>query len=106
MITIDLSSDFATYPMGRDDNDGPDNGQKFYRQFILPNLKSNTKMRIVLDGVLSLGSSFLDEAFHIMPKESGFSRKTLEQLITIVAETSEFKFYKMMADSLINKVPK
>lgn len=60
-------AEFSKFPSGRDDNDGDFNG-KLYRETILgpaivEAIKSGSRVCVSLEGVLSFGSSFLEEAF-------------------------------------------
>ena len=92
--------------MGRDEEDGPDHGQRFYNLFIKPNLEKNEKVEIIFDGVDAFGSSFLDEAFNEMPSQEGVSRNKFEGLITIIAKEHAYVFYKAMAEHFMQKIPK
>lgn len=106
MNTVVISEEFSLYPMGRNDDDGPDNGQKFFRKFILPNIETQKPTTVVFDGVHSCGSSFLDEAFHVMPKDLGIKARVFKDLISIEASGQAYSFYKKMAEGFMAKIPK
>lgn len=66
-VELWIAEEYSSYPAGRDDNDGPFNGTKFRETVLLPKLTeamSQSRPLVVhLDGVMSFGSSFLEEAF-------------------------------------------
>ncbi len=64
---IKVSKDFSRFPVGRYKKDGPDSGERFREDLLLPAVKDaldkDGKVRVVLDGVVGLPSSFLEESF-------------------------------------------
>lgn len=66
-VELSIARDYSRFPSGRDTNDGPNNGTRFREQFLLPRFREARAKAIPLvvhlDGVLSFGSSFLEEAF-------------------------------------------
>jgi hypothetical protein len=83
--TIELAKDFARYPFGRYTSDGPYSGERFRKEFLAKYLADkNETVRVVLDGALGLGSSFLEEAFGGLVR-SGFDRTDLQRRIQIVS---------------------
>ena len=103
---VNISKDFSPYPMGRDEEDGPDHGQRFYTNFLKPSLLKKEKITIIFDGVHAFGSSFLDEAFHEMPAKDRVPRSEFKELVSIVAKGHAFQFYKAMAENFIQKIPR
>ncbi|PDV89956.1 hypothetical protein CO652_00615 [Rhizobium sp. H4] len=92
-------ADFAKFPAGRDDDDGPYNGTKFRRQILVPAVERSLahpgdRITVVLDGVLSFGSSFLEEAFGGLVREEHFPRSQLRQIIRVVADGPVYQTYK------------
>lgn len=62
-MIVNIARDFSPFPAGRYLSDGPYSGEAFLRQKLIPALEQHTKIRIVLDGTMGYGSSFLEEAF-------------------------------------------
>lgn len=62
-MTIRIASDFSRFPAGRYTTDGPYSGQGFLENKLIPALKNSGSVKIVLDGTMGYGSSFLEEAF-------------------------------------------
>lgn len=104
MHKVIISEDFSLYPMGRTKLDGPNNGHKFFNEFLSENLRNRKKTIIVLDGINSLGSSFVDQVFHVMPREMGLKSKEVNELIAIEAEGRAYRFYKKMIEDFIKKI--
>lgn len=101
---ININKDFSTYPMGRSDEDGPDNGQRFFLQFLLPLISENQPVIVEMDGPRVYGSSFLDEAFHVMPKKHGFNYKQFSKLVTLIARDPVYAFYKRAAEQYMKDI--
>ncbi len=62
-MTIRIASDFSRFPAGRYTTDGPYSGQGFLEKKLIPALQEGGSVKIVLDGTMGYGSSFLEEAF-------------------------------------------
>ena len=84
-ITINIAKDFDPYPSGRTDVDGPFNGNKFRKEILEPKIKSaleNKKILIIdLGGLMSHGSSFFEEAFGGLIRNSDLTAKQIENTI-------------------------
>lgn len=87
-VHISIASDYSAYPAGRDDNDGPYNGTRFRREHLLPKFHEakalGVKLVVSLEGVMSFGSSFLEEAFGGLVRKEGVSRRDLTDSLVIV----------------------
>lgn len=83
MSTIMVSTMFSKMPCVRRRADGPKSGEEFREDFLLKELRLNEKVIVDLDGVLTLGSSFLDEAFGGLIREGHFTHDQLKQKLTI-----------------------
>lgn len=70
-------------PCVRSRKDGKKSGQEFREDFLAPALRQNEKVIVDLDGVLTLGSSFLDEAFGGLVRAEGFSPRELKSKLII-----------------------
>jgi hypothetical protein len=79
---IRLANDFSRSPSGRYLSDGPNSGERFREEFLYPAIM-NDKVEVVLDGVLTLGSSFLDEAFGGLVREKGVTAADLRNKLEI-----------------------
>ena len=87
-VKVNVAVDFAKFPSGRDDADGPFNGTKFRKEVLLPKLQEalakQAKLIVELDGVLSFGSSFLEEAFGGLIRREGVLKRDLPGCLEIV----------------------
>lgn len=98
MVRIEISKCFSLYPMGRTKEDGPDNGERFFAEFIQPNLDAGTKTIVVFDGVRAFGSSFLDQVWNVIPSRFGIAKDKYRSLVEIEARGRAYQFYKKMAE--------
>lgn len=60
---INIARDFSRAPAGRFISDGPNSGERFREQFLVPALSGGTAVVLEMDGTRGYGSSFLEEAF-------------------------------------------
>lgn len=102
-VEVNIPQDFSKYPMGRTDEDGPDNGQRFFREFLLPNIRAGKHVVVSFDGARAIGSSFLDEAFGSLIRELNMSTKEALSSVTIVANEPAYALYKKMAEQFIRE---
>jgi hypothetical protein len=81
-------ADFSVYPIGRDARDGDHNGELFRQTWLLPSIREaidgGIKLVVSFKGVLSFGSSFLEEAFAGLVSKEGLDRTLV--LNTLVIE--------------------
>lgn len=99
MEKVLIAENFSVYPMGRTVDDGPDNGERFFEEFLAENLRSGVKTIVVFDGVRAFGSSFLDQVFNVIPARLGFGRERFKSLVEIQATGRAYQFYKTMAEN-------
>ena len=92
---IRIAEDFSPYPAGRSKSDGPATGERFREEFLAPSLREGS-VKLILDNVAGLPSSFLEEAIGGLIRH-GFSLSDLERNLIIVAETSRMKGYPEIA---------
>ena len=83
LTRISVAQQFSPYPAGRYYDDGPNSGQRFREEHLLPALKSGEEVVVDLDGTLGYGSSFLEEAFGGLVREHGFRLSQLKQLLRL-----------------------
>lgn len=80
--TLTVATDFARSPSGRYPTDGPNSGQRFREEYLYPALLRG-EVEVVLDGTLTLGSSFLDEAFGGLVREKGLTPNQLRDKLVV-----------------------
>lgn len=79
---LSIGKDFSIYPGGRHYADGPYSGERFRKECLTPLLKKGCKkIRVILDGTVGYGSSFLEEAFAGLIRE-GLSKKKFNEIFT------------------------
>jgi hypothetical protein len=86
--TISIARDFSETPGGRYRKDGPDSGEEFREDVLIPNFKdisSGDRLTIDLDGGYGYPVSFLEEAFGGLARHYG-SKIVLERLAFIANE--------------------
>lgn len=88
-MVLHVAKDFARSPSGRYPTDGPNSGQRFRDELLFPALL-NDRVEVVLDGVLTLGSSFLDEAFGGLVREKGLSPSEIRAKLTITSKLTMY----------------
>lgn len=85
-MEINIARDFSVFPAGRDDKDGPDNGSKFRETMLRPQLEAairlQKKLVVSLDGMMSFGSSFLEEAFGGLVRQ-GMTEKDIARSLEV-----------------------
>jgi STAS-like domain of unknown function (DUF4325) len=74
---INISQNFSAIPLGRFPSDSDYNGETFREKWLLPALKKNKSIEIILDGTEGYGSSFLEEAFGGLVRVHNFSASDL-----------------------------
>jgi hypothetical protein len=79
---INVVKDFSKKPYGRYPEDGDGCGVFFRKNKLVPALKSNQHVHVVLDGYNRYGRSFLDEAFGGLIREEGYSLEELRARLT------------------------
>lgn len=89
---ISVAQSFSRTPGGRYRSDGPYSGQAFREDVLVPLLKSETeKVVIDLSGVLALGSSFLEEAFGGLVRNSNYKADVLLDRLVIQSPVSMYE---------------
>lgn len=81
---INVRDEFTRFPAGRYISDGSYSGERFRDQFLIPALNSADSVEVYLDGTLSPGSSFLEEAFRGLLRQ-GFTSNDLASRLKIIA---------------------
>ena len=102
MNKIDISKDFSDVPAGRYKMDGPNSGERFRNDFLVPALRTGEKVEVILDGSEGYGSSFLEEAFGGMVRNTEFTREYIEANLNITAHSAEYALYRDLALEFIS----
>jgi hypothetical protein len=90
--TISIT-EFSRNPSGRYPKDGPDNGESFRKQFLVPALKRSKVVIVNIDGAAGVPSSFLDEAFGGLVRTEGFGVPELHERLRVICTQSELERY-------------
>lgn len=90
--TINIAADFSRYPGGRVYRDGPNSGQRFRDEKLVPALQQFDVVEIKLDGTRGYDSSFLDEAFGGLVREAHFPPNELLKKFVLVAKDPSLDF--------------
>lgn len=86
-VIINIAKDFSRMPAGRYAKDGPYSGENFREKLLVPALKKEVIVRVVLDGARGYGSSFLEEAFGGIIRGRVLSLRDLNKKMTLVSES-------------------
>jgi hypothetical protein len=79
-----VAKDYSPEPAGRFPSDGPNNGERFRKKFLVPRLKKREIPLIVdFDETEGYGSSFLEEAFGGLVRVEGFTASSLRNILRI-----------------------
>ena len=99
MITINIAKDFAVRPLGRyHPKDGPNTGERFRRDFLVPNLKkSDQKILIDFGSLKMITSSFMEEAFGGLVREEAFP---VDELLERIEFNCSDDFDEMYAEEI------
>lgn len=86
-MSYDIAEEYTPYPAGRNIQDGPGSGEGFRNELLkLIERKQERglrKIKLIMDNTFGYGSSFLDEAFGGLIRESQYSK-------ALINETFEF----------------
>jgi hypothetical protein len=82
-MTIYVAKDFSKMPCVRSRSDGRKSGEEFRDDVLLPALKKSDEVIVDLNGVLTLGSSFLEEAFGGLVRKGYYTAKELKSKLVI-----------------------
>ena len=86
MKTIKVAREFSSEPAGRYLSDGPNSGQRFRDNYLVPALREEAdKVVVDLNDLEGYGSSFLDEAFGGLVRKANFSSEQLHTKLELQA---------------------
>lgn len=99
-MTIDVAERFSRHPAGRVPSDGPDNGERFREEFLVPALRDammrseGARVIVDIDGCRAFGSSFLEEAFGGLARVPAFPFLKALEILKIKSEKPHLQIYK------------
>lgn len=99
---ISIANDFSKSPAGRYRHEGPNSGEKFRDDILVPALKDHAGTIIIdMDGVVGYGSSFLEEAFGGLIRNHGFRIVDLKARLKIKSSLKirSDRVWRYMADA-------
>ena len=106
-VELKIAEEYSAYPAGRDEDDGPFNGEKFRKDFLLPRynraLAQGVDLVVSLDGVKSFGSSFLEEAFGGLVRKEKVEKRDLRNRLRIVIGHPGNARYQSAIERYINQ---
>lgn len=86
-MRIVIAEDFSNAPGARYESEGPNSGEKFRKELLLPNYlaaeKNGEKLEVNFDGCYGFATSFLEESFGGLIRE--LKKKGILQNILIVS---------------------
>ena len=102
--TISIARDFSRYPAGRFRDDGLFSGAAFREDILVPALKDDSfeRVRVCLDDVAGVGSSFLEEAFGGLVRKGTFSKEFLDNHLELVTTDAGLKDFVELAQRYID----
>lgn len=94
--------DFSPVPFGRYPTDGNFSGQRFRREKLRGPFNNNDIERVEVDfnGIVPVGSSFLDESFGGLIRDEGM---TFEQVWRKLKIISDFPLYAIQIENILKE---
>jgi hypothetical protein len=100
-MMIDVAEQFSAHPSGREPKDGPFNGEKFRRELLIPAIKKimekevpDKHLVVNIDSVRTFGSSFLEEAFGGLYRETGFDASMADTIVQIKCSRPRLQMFR------------
>lgn len=86
--TISIANNFNKFPAGRYLTDGPYSGEQFRTEYLVPllNNKEISTLKVSLDGLGGVGSSFWDEAFGGLILKEKIPYDIIKQKLQLICE--------------------
>ena len=106
MEELNIAKDFSKTPAGRSEEaHGHHSGETFRESMLWPKLdqaiKSNTELKVVLDGTAGYPASFLDEAFGGLIRKGYCNIAQVSEHLKIKAHSPAYEVYKRLIDRYI-----
>ena len=98
-MKLDIAAEFSPYPAGRyHPQDGEYTGDRFRDEFLVPKLNHVMEKKeflvVLLDGVRTFGSSFLEEAFGGLVRQKIFTSRELKQYLKFEYSKKSLMMYE------------
>lgn len=94
-MMISIAEKFSKFPAGRYKEDGPYSGARFRDEVLIPAVRSavasDSKVVVLLDGVIGYSSSFLEEVFGGLARADVAAPETIRKIVEIRADDSAYK---------------
>jgi hypothetical protein len=103
VTTLNVATDFSPYPAGRYPEDGPFNGETFRERVLLPLLEKAKLVRVNIDGVALLPSSFWEETWGGLIREGRISRSEAQERIVVETSDPDLKRYVDLAAQFLRE---
>ncbi len=97
-MRINIGKQFSLVPSGRVPEDGPDSGERFRQEFLIPALQKGGTVEIEIDDAVGYQSSFLEEAFGLLSSETGIPVEELRQRIVVISSDPEYEIYRELIE--------
>lgn len=81
--TLSIAKEYSETPASRYRHEGPDSGERFRDDYLIPALTEFDGVTVELEGVVGFGSSFLEESFGGLIR-SGYREKELKERLKVV----------------------
>ncbi len=88
MRIVNIAKDFTEFPSGRYQENGTTSGEEFRKKFLVPAAIGGNETTIQLDGTIGYGSSFLEEAFGGLVRETGLTAVRVLELFKLETENT------------------
>jgi STAS-like domain of unknown function (DUF4325) len=85
-IAVSVAEDFSRHPTGRFRSDGPDSGERFRKEFLVPELERHHTLIVDLDGTEGYDQSFLEEAFGGLVRSDGYLPEDLRKRMQLKSD--------------------
>lgn len=107
MTEVLLANQFSPYLGGRYRDDGPWSGQQFREDYLVPWLtdaiRDHQRIVLVLDGVAGVPSSFLEEAFGGLLRNTHWTLAQVKSALKLEASDPDLWPYVRLADQFMSE---
>lgn len=107
---LNIARDFTRYPGPRHEADGPDSGEKFRDEKLVPALKEAAAtggvVVVELDGARGYTASFLEEAFGGLIRLRGYTKDQLDKLLDIRTSDPRIAYWRARIKEYIDDASK
>jgi hypothetical protein len=91
MNIISVATDFTRFPSGRYQINGTTSGEEFRERFLIPAISNGIRTKVLLDGTIGYGSSFLEEAFGGLVRKVNLSADVILGVLELETENQALK---------------